>query len=1035
MLLFSDLHLSPKTLTTCMKVLRFVHAEALKRQTSIGFLGDFFDRVYNEGTLPVDILNELMRFFSTEWRVHMYMIPGNHDYFDASETEHGLTPFEYASSFIHVLDKPTMIDTQLWLPWRRDIATLKATMDAHAHCSVIFGHFDIIGFKLNASRTSTEGLSVNMFPEGIPVYTGHYHTPQVHGNIRYLGSPYQLSLSEAEDQKSLLVLDEHWHVSESIPIDIGRKQYKWTANELIARASVLQPMDRVSVACSLTDDSITSLLTNLRERGVHVQIRRLTEERPCTRVDKQDCLSPLELLQAYAERAQIEVTSTAWKRILDWVQANPTSKIQIKANPVCPIKVEMSGFGPFKGSVSLSMHGDGFTLISGECDGTRGMSNGAGKSIVTAGAWLWACTGQIDSRGPLTFDNNTSVVHKECEKASVSVSGLLEGVPWKIMRSLSLQGHHKKHNIRLFINHTERTRSTLSGTQKAIAQELFGLDMSGAALYQWLLRNSVWSQQSVSRWLDANDSQAKQEIHALANMDIWQSLWEWCKSCHRDSKDKLALATQAKKTAQVVLQDATSRLDKNIRLAREWAESKEINKKSLATELELVQKTLEETSTPVPPENTFSEACLADVRTQVEDSRTCIANMTAHMEHLKRNIPTEWLDKNIEEEQRTLREHNPANLEQANVRMEQCKTEKNARHIQYQLAIRELETFKAKGKCSACGRAFEADSKHDEHLLLLERKLEECQTKYTDANAAFVDAQQKYIHAKKSNTEFQERKKMIQNVKSLRNVSKKFDEAKSTFERVSERLSKLQEEHEICRSHRLVYERTRRLHNELIRTMELTRQQLVDLEQSVCPYDTNSCEMEDAKAKFDQLCQEEIRISDERNQAMAMQKWTGPRGIQTYAMESTVKRLATTMTHWLKRFFNEQDIKMQVHFDEKERLRRHIYCPKHAGVMSGGQWRRAQLASFMAWRDMSGAAIPLLILDEACTSMDADGIRSVQETLRDWCEEDSARTCFFISHEPEQHRDTSIYQHHIKIVHKRGRSYVVDESRSKKQKK
>ena len=1035
MLLFSDLHLSPKTWSTCMKVLRFVHAEALRRQTTIGFLGDFFDRVYNEGTLPVDILNELMRFFSNEWRVHMYMIPGNHDYFDASETEHGLTPFEYASDYIHVLDKPTMIGNQLWLPWRRDVAALKATIDAHSHCSVIFGHFDIVGFKLNASRVSTEGLSASMFPEGVPVYTGHYHTPQVHGNIRYLGSPYQLSLSEAEDQKSLLVLDEHSHVAETIPIDIGRKQYKWTANELLVRASVLQPMDRVSVACSLTDDSMTSLLTDLRERGVQVNIRRISKEQPCTRVDKQECLSPLELLRAYAERTQLDTSSTAWKRILEWVKANPTSQTQIKANPVCPMKVEMTGFGPFKGSVTLSMHGDGFTLVSGECNDTRGSSNGAGKSIVTAGAWLWACTGQIDGRGPLTFDSDTSVVHKDCESASVSVSGLLDGVPWKIMRSLSFNGQHKKHNIRLFVNHTERTRSTLLGTQRAIAQELFGLDMSGTALHQWLLRNSVWSQQSVSRWLDANDSQAKQEVHALANMDIWQSLWSWCKSCLRDSKDELALASQAKRTSQRALEAATARLEKNVLLATQWSESHEQNKERIKSELELVRKTLEDTPVPVVVNSPLSEQYLAEVRAQVEDSRTCMAKMSAHIDHLKQDIPAEWLDKDVDEEERALRECVPTNVDQAEIRMQQCRTEKNARRIQSQLATREKETFKAKGKCGACGRAFDTGSKYEEHVLVLERQLEVCETHFTDANAAFVDAQQKYIHAKKSYSEFQRRKKIIQNVKALRNVALKYSEAKITFARISERFNRVQEEHQEHQRKKLIYEETRRLYDELTRTMEIARQRLHDLEQCACPHDTSTQEVDQAQADFDRLCQQEKQLCEEKNQATAMQKWTGSRGIQTYAMESTVQRLATVMTHWLRRFFNEEDMRMQVHFDEKERLRRYIHCPKHAGVMSGGQWRRAQLASFMAWREMSGAAIPLLILDEACTSMDADGIRSVQETLRDWCEEDSARTCFFISHEPEQHRDTSVYQRHLKIVHKRGRSHVVDEGGNKKQKK
>ena len=77
---------------------------------------------------------------------------------------------------------------------------------------------------------------------------------------------------------------------------------------------------------------------------------------------------------------------------------------------------------------------------------------------------------------------------------------------------------------------------------------------------------------------------------------------------------------------------------------------------------------------------------------------------------------------------------------------------------------------------------------------------------------------------------------------------------------------------------------------------------------------------------------------------------------------------------------------------------------------------------------------PLLIMDEACTSMDQMGINSVQETLRDWCESIEGHTCFFITHEPEQHRDTSIYQNHLRILNKRGRSSVVDDSVSKRRK-
>ena len=75
-LLFSDLHLSAKTLDTCMEVLRRVHSEALVRNCPVYFLGDFFDTVYNKGTLPVDILNTLLRFFFDRMENTAYYVGG-----------------------------------------------------------------------------------------------------------------------------------------------------------------------------------------------------------------------------------------------------------------------------------------------------------------------------------------------------------------------------------------------------------------------------------------------------------------------------------------------------------------------------------------------------------------------------------------------------------------------------------------------------------------------------------------------------------------------------------------------------------------------------------------------------------------------------------------------------------------------------------------------------------------------------------------------------------------------------------------------
>ena len=62
-ILFSDLHYSYKTKDTCFEVLRYINKYAQEKACRVYFLGDFWDHIYRRGTVPVDLLNEMVRFF------------------------------------------------------------------------------------------------------------------------------------------------------------------------------------------------------------------------------------------------------------------------------------------------------------------------------------------------------------------------------------------------------------------------------------------------------------------------------------------------------------------------------------------------------------------------------------------------------------------------------------------------------------------------------------------------------------------------------------------------------------------------------------------------------------------------------------------------------------------------------------------------------------------------------------------------------------------------------------------------------------
>lgn len=109
---------------------------------------------------------------------------------------------------------------------------------------------------MNDAIQAKDGLPQGIFPRGIPSYTGHYHKPHtVPGtDIRYVGSPYQVSRSEAGQQKHFLVLDENWQVVEEIPIDIGPKHYNVAVPSMYETA--LEPEEQVL----LTEESLPANL-------------------------------------------------------------------------------------------------------------------------------------------------------------------------------------------------------------------------------------------------------------------------------------------------------------------------------------------------------------------------------------------------------------------------------------------------------------------------------------------------------------------------------------------------------------------------------------------------------------------------------------------------------------------------------------------------------------------------------------------------------------------------------------------------------
>ena len=231
-IVFSDLHVSRRTAPVAMEVLRAVHDEAEARSAGVVFLGDFW---HARGAIPVEPLIDALEIFRA-WRVPTVMIPGNHDQVTAGGETHALAPLRAANpAMIAIVSSPAAWRGALWLPYRRDPATLRdavnhaATLRGAHSISAIMCHADVRGASMNETFQARDGIDPDVFRlassgeggggegegggEGDSnsprVFTGHYHKPHtVPGTrITYVGSPYQVSRAEAGQTKALIVLD------------------------------------------------------------------------------------------------------------------------------------------------------------------------------------------------------------------------------------------------------------------------------------------------------------------------------------------------------------------------------------------------------------------------------------------------------------------------------------------------------------------------------------------------------------------------------------------------------------------------------------------------------------------------------------------------------------------------------------------------------------------------------------------------------------------------------------------------------------
>jgi len=180
--------------------------------SSILQLGDVFDRrkYINFNSLKSSrqyLFDRLNKNYTT------WMLVGNHDtYFKNTNSVNSLDLLlEGYTNIIPVFhckevnfeDVPFIL-----VPWwcEENDQEIKDCLKNSSATHVV-GHFEIDGFEMYKGAVHQGGVSRDLFTNFEKVFSGHFHHQSKYGNIHYIGTPYEITWSDYDDQKGFHIFD------------------------------------------------------------------------------------------------------------------------------------------------------------------------------------------------------------------------------------------------------------------------------------------------------------------------------------------------------------------------------------------------------------------------------------------------------------------------------------------------------------------------------------------------------------------------------------------------------------------------------------------------------------------------------------------------------------------------------------------------------------------------------------------------------------------------------------------------------------
>jgi DNA repair exonuclease SbcCD nuclease subunit len=177
-------------------------------------LGDSFDsRKFTSHTVFHEWDQKFFQILRL-YDIKFHMLLGNHDIATKNTLEIN-SPSIFLSKYdnIHIYDRPKNVNFGgidfLFMPWINinNHGLSFEALESAPDMAWVLGHFEIENFEMHRGQVCTDGISASTFNRFDTVLSGHFHTKSSKGNIRYVGTPYQMTWIDHGEDKGFHVID------------------------------------------------------------------------------------------------------------------------------------------------------------------------------------------------------------------------------------------------------------------------------------------------------------------------------------------------------------------------------------------------------------------------------------------------------------------------------------------------------------------------------------------------------------------------------------------------------------------------------------------------------------------------------------------------------------------------------------------------------------------------------------------------------------------------------------------------------------